>query len=234
MSAARPVAWRGLRTCRPAVRVTGPLSRREMVGEVERDPSVAIAERLDADPDHFACGHQRVEHRRLVVATRAGRISRSSTDAVSGAPCSCSIASSSASAPRRIDPMPCHDTRNRPSASVSTGSTCCRSRASDRLRRRRSTSASTHSRSRAARPELAFDEAAGFGQPLQHALRRRQRRGRSGRQTSCALNGPCDRANRSTRSPAGSRTGSSSASGSPGGSGVPSASRYRATSSTAT
>ena len=39
---------------------------------------------------------------------RAGRISVSRIDAGSGAPCSCSMASSSASAPRRRFDEPCH------------------------------------------------------------------------------------------------------------------------------
>ena len=43
--------------------------------------------------------------------------------------------------------MPCHATTKRPSASASTGSISCRSLASDRRRRLRRTSASTHSRS---------------------------------------------------------------------------------------
>ncbi len=37
-----------------------------MIGQIQRDPAVALAERLDTNPDHFArCGH-RVEIRRIV------------------------------------------------------------------------------------------------------------------------------------------------------------------------
>ena len=38
-----------------------------VVGEIKRDAAVSFAERLDADPDDLARGHQRVEHRRLIV-----------------------------------------------------------------------------------------------------------------------------------------------------------------------
>ena len=37
-----------------------------MIGEVQRDAAVALAERLDADPDDFAGRHDRVEIRRVV------------------------------------------------------------------------------------------------------------------------------------------------------------------------
>ena len=51
--------------------------------------------------------------------------------------------------------------------------------------------------------------------------------------TAFAVNGPCVRAYRLTRSPSGSRTGSPNTSGRPGGIGTPSASRRRLRSSTA-
>jgi len=51
------------RTCRRNLRRQQP---REVVRQVQRDASVAIAERLDADPDDFARGRHRVEIGRLV------------------------------------------------------------------------------------------------------------------------------------------------------------------------
>ena len=79
---------------------------------------------------------------------RAGRISVSSAEASSGAPCSCSTTDSSASSPARGRMTPCQCGRNRPSAAGGTGSTSRRSLA--RLRRfsDRSTPASHHSRPR--------------------------------------------------------------------------------------
>ena len=37
----------------------------EVIGQVQRDAAIAFAERFDADPDHFAGRHQRVEHGRV-------------------------------------------------------------------------------------------------------------------------------------------------------------------------
>ena len=142
-----------------------------MIGEVERDAAVAFAERLDAHPDDFAGGHQRVEHRRLVVVDarrqdlalehrRRERRALQLLDRVE----------------QRLErrgarsPMPCHDTRKRPSASASTGSTS--------LAQPRERSAAKAAQDvgieplafGAARPELAFDEPPGFGQPQQQRL----------------------------------------------------------------
>jgi hypothetical protein len=86
-----------------------------VIGEIQRDAAVAIAERLDADPDDFAGGGERVEIGGIVASMRAGRISRLEIDAGSGAPCSCSIASSSASRPRARATTPCQVVTKRPS-----------------------------------------------------------------------------------------------------------------------
>ena len=78
----------------------GTPQAREVVGQIERDAAVAIAERLDAAPDHLAGGGERVEIGRRVAVDRAptGSRSRGSTPG-SGAPCRFSITSSSASSP---------------------------------------------------------------------------------------------------------------------------------------
>ena len=136
--------------------------------------------------------------------------------------------------------MCCHTGRNRANASGETGSTLPRMAASDRIRSRRSTSASHHSVSsdRRASPESA----AGRKKPLAMRPCASSRcsvepgdrdadaeplgDGRAG-------NGPCVRANRATRSPSGSATGSRKAFGMPTGSAAPSASRRRPASSIA-
>ena len=66
----RPRAAAARRARRPAS--SGSASRggkqaRQVIGQVERDAAVAIAERLDADPRHLARAEQRVELRRRVV-----------------------------------------------------------------------------------------------------------------------------------------------------------------------
>ena len=43
-----------------------------MIGQVEREPAVAIAERLDAAPDHFAGGGERIEIGRVVALDASG------------------------------------------------------------------------------------------------------------------------------------------------------------------
>ena len=45
----------------PSARRRRRSSARQVIGEVERDAAVALAERLDADPDDLAGRHQRVE-----------------------------------------------------------------------------------------------------------------------------------------------------------------------------
>ncbi len=77
---------------------------------------------------------------------RAGRISLSSSDATSGAPCSVSMVSRIASSPRRCRVTPCQAVIRRPSVAGSTGSTWCRTLASDRRRIWPSTPGSHHSR----------------------------------------------------------------------------------------
>ena len=44
-----------------------------MIGEVERDAAVAFAERLEAAPDDFAGGEQRVEVRALIAFDARGQ-----------------------------------------------------------------------------------------------------------------------------------------------------------------
>ena len=126
------------------------------------------------DPHHFAGGHQRVEHRPAGSrAMRAGRISRSSTDAGIAAPCSCSIASSSASSPRRLRPdaVPrrsrtgrarrCRPARSPAAARPATGGGGCAAH-------RRS----THSRSVPPGRNSPSMQPAGARQPQQQRLRR--------------------------------------------------------------
>ena len=52
---------------RPSRGRSGRAESREMIGEIQRDPAVSLADRFDADPDDLARRHQRVEHRRLIV-----------------------------------------------------------------------------------------------------------------------------------------------------------------------
>ena len=148
------------------------------------------------------------------------------------APSSCSMTAATPSTPRRRPPTCCHSGRNRAYSRGATGSTSLRRAASDRRRMRRSTSLSHHSapapcgrnspsttrRSPARRPSA--EAAMTWPMPNRAA-------------TACAVNGPCVRAKRLTRSPSGSRTGSPNTSGRPGGIGTPSASRSRLRSSTA-
>ena len=148
-------------------------------------------------------------------STRAGRISRSSSDAGTGAPCNCSTTSSNASRPARRRATPCHVATKRPSAPASTGSTCLRSRASDRSRSVPSTSRPHHSRSRPPglnSPCTTRPEAASAASAASTAWRGSPRRAAH----VADVKGPCVRANRCTRSPSGSATGSSSAFGRPG------------------
>jgi len=46
---------------------------REMIRQIERDAAVARAQRLDADPGHLTCRHQRVEHGGLEVLDARGQ-----------------------------------------------------------------------------------------------------------------------------------------------------------------
>ena len=58
-----------------------------MIGEIEGDAAVVFAERFDSAPDDFAGGDQRVEIAGRIICDARGRISRSTRDAGSGAPC---------------------------------------------------------------------------------------------------------------------------------------------------
>ena len=145
----------------------GGRRRMQVIGQVQRDAAVALAERLDADPDHFARRHQRVEHRGLVVrdarrqdlALEHRCRERRALQLLDG------VEQRLEPAPRRADAVPRH--RKRPSASASTGSISCRS-----LRERAAAQAAQDVgvdplALGAARPELAFDQPARFGQPRQ-------------------------------------------------------------------
>ena len=102
---------------------------------------------IQSSPDNLTCSHQCVQHGGLVAGhSRRQQIALQDREGQRRS-CSCSTASRRASCPRRSEPMPCHETRKRPSASGDTGSTSRLRRARDRLRSRRNTSASTHSRS---------------------------------------------------------------------------------------
>ena len=126
----------------------------------------------------------------------------------------------------------CQAARNRPRASGSTGSTSLRSRASERRRSLRSTSASHHSE-----PDPAGRNSPSSTRPCAASRWRVWRTtaapSPSRSATWSVVNGPWVRANRETRSASGSSTGSVNASGVPGGTGTPSPSRSRPMSSTA-
>ena len=118
-----------------------------MIGEVQRDAAVALAERLDADPDDFAGRRDRVEIRRIVAVDprrqdlgledrRGQRRALQLLDGVEQR-----IERRAAASPR-----PARSSRTAPSTGCSTGSTSCRSFASERRRSMRSTPASVHSR----------------------------------------------------------------------------------------
>ena len=122
---------------------------RQVIGEIQRDAAVAIAERLDADPRHLAGAEQRVEHRGRVVAD-AGR-----QDLACRAPtprAARPAVARSRRAGRRARASAAPSDASRPGSAraptASTGSTSWRNRASDRCRTVRSTSASHHSRPR--------------------------------------------------------------------------------------
>ena len=118
-----------------------------VLGEEERDPSVARAERLDAGPRDLARTRRARRDPRDGIRRRApARIRASSTDAGSGHPWSCATVSRSASrpAPPARDALPLE--QEPAEAAASTGSISRRSFASDLRRTARSTSASQHSR----------------------------------------------------------------------------------------
>ena len=86
-----------------------------MIRQIQRDPAVALAERLDADPHDLAGRHDGVEVAGIVAVEPRRQDLGFEIDAGSGAPCSCSITSSSASVPCRRVMMPCHVVTSRPS-----------------------------------------------------------------------------------------------------------------------
>ena len=134
---------------------------------------------------------------------RTRRMSRSSADATSGAPCSWATTSTSASTPRRLraDAVPARAGSGRACA-ASTGSTSLRSAASERRRSWRSTSSSHHSRStpsgrnspRTTRPSTSSRSSAGA-----HRLRRHRRSGR--RRAARGTDRGCGRSGRRGRAP---------------------------------
>ena len=94
------------------------------------------------------------------------------------------MASSSASRPRRLRVTPCQAVTKRPSAAGSTGSTWCRSLASERRRIWRSTPGSHHSRCVPPGRNSPSCRRPGADGAPQHRLDHRPRRARSARATS--------------------------------------------------
>jgi hypothetical protein len=116
----------------------------------QRDAPIALADRLDAGPGHFARGNQRIEAGRRILRNarrqdraldqrRRQRRALQTFDRIEQR-----VEISMAAAPRRSSPCQC--VRKRASVCCSTGSTSRRSLASDLRRIRRSISASHHSR----------------------------------------------------------------------------------------
>ena len=148
-----------------------------VLAEVERHLAGAPAERAGADPDELAAGAELVDPggrvgadaaRQHVALPHLGR-QRQALERHEHL----AQAVDARAAGRRAS-TPCQAGRKRASARCSAGSTSLRSVASEARRSRRSTSGSHHSRSRAARAQLAADEVAGALELAQH-----RRRGRS-------------------------------------------------------
>ena len=144
-----------------------------MIGEIERDAAVALAEPLEPHPHHLARRHQRVEHRRAVVGdARREDVAFQHRGRHRGAlELLDRVEQRLEAAPLRPDPLPRHhETAERIGL--------------DRLDllaqfcQRAPAQAPEHVRLHplalgAARPELAFDEAPGFREPLQQRPRHR-------------------------------------------------------------
>ena len=213
-------------------------------GSKEHHPAVVATEAAPAHPGHLAERAELVEQpglvardpRRQDLALQDRRRDRDAGELVDdlgepleGAP----VRSGTAAAP--MGAMPCQAGRNRPSVSGSTGSTSCRSRASDRRRSIRRTSGSHHSRFGAAGPELAPQDRAGGEQPAERVVDDAERkdpsgaRGIRGQGTGHGF-GPSARGGLERPSRGVAERGSESR---PGGA-TPTPSRYRATSSMAT
>ena len=142
--------------------------QRRLVGEVQRDPAVGAGQRGVAGPDHLAGGGQLVEVGRLVVAHPGAEHQRLERRGGHGAAGELvDRAEHAVDAAQPLPPTCCHAARNRPSDSGSTGSISWRSRASERRRSLRSTSASHHSVPEPDGPELAVEHPALGGEPLQ-------------------------------------------------------------------
>ena len=208
-----------------------------MVGQEQRDAAVAFAERFDADPDDFAGRRSGDRGRRARSPRRAPAGSRvSSIDAGSGAPCSCSIASSSASRPPRgAARSPCHVSVNRPSAPRSTGSTCLPQPRQRALPQRAQDVGVAPFALEAARPELALRRRGPLADSRRAAIARRRPTPRPNRAAQSARRERPVRA-RVAQHQVAERVAhrlAAASRGSPCGSGAPSASRYRAASSTA-
>ena len=156
---ARRCACSPSRAARPAV--PGRQQPGEVIGEVQRDAPVALAERLDADPDHLAGGDERVEIGGVVVLDprRQDLASRAATPAAAR-PAAARSRRAARRARARAARRPASAVRNRAEHAGSTGSTSLAQLRERRRRSGRSTSASHHSRSGAAGPELALEQAA--------------------------------------------------------------------------
>ena len=195
--------------------------------------AVVPGQRAVPRPDDLARGGQLVEHRRGVVAARAPAARGSPAPRRAGrTPASCSTTRATPSTPRsapvaeaRADRptgwTPCQRGRKTPSACGATGSTSARSAASDRRR-----SGAARRRRRTRRP--CRPARRGAGGPARARRLRSSRRSASvttatpqpNRAAAArAVNGPCVRACRRSRSPTGSGTSSVNTSGTPTGSG---------------
>ncbi len=195
--------------------------QRSGVGEVQRHPAVGPGQRAVAGPEQLAGGGELVEHRGCVVdhpRRQHQRLQRAGGYGAAGELLDHGDHAVDAAQTRRraVETTCCQAGRNRPSVAGSTGSTSWRSRASDRRRSRRSTSASHHSAPVPAgrnspsstRPDAASRTRVWWATATPSPSRVA---------TSAVTNGPWVRANRATRSPSGSSTGSVNASGVPGG-----------------
>ena len=148
---------RGARRCRCSTMAawspvrSGGVDRRheraQVIREVQRDAAVAIAERFDAQPHHLARSHEEVEVAGAVALdARRQHLGLEHRHREAARPAAARWRRAARRAPARGRTTPCHTVASRPSASVSTGSTSRRSRASDRWRNVRSTPVSHHSR----------------------------------------------------------------------------------------
>ena len=226
---------RGVQRARRAAARAGGRVRSATARGVQRDEPVVPGERPVARPDDLARGGQLVEHRRGVVGHARGqhvglerrRRQHGARELLDHAGDPVDAAQRPRRGARaRTRPTgwtPCQRGRNTPSACGATGSTSARSAASERRRSVRSTSASQNS-------SPVPPSTSGRSRPWTSTPSRSSRRRVSvttatpqpNRAAACAaVNGPCVRACRRSRSPTGSGTTSVNTSGTPTGQGDP-------------